>query len=283
MPVYVDDMYKSPVGEFGKMKMSHLIADTRDELLKMVDKIGVQQKWIQYPGTAHEHFDICLSKRKLAIQNGAIEISWLELGRAVKARETTGVLMIPTVYNSLIKLPEGIIESANEKVVDLSEVYKKMKELIDRHTVFPVITLYQPWATWVIREWKPIETRTHNRFACLKGHWVLIHAGAKTDDSELTRRNPYLTKEQIIYKPDEVVNGAILGMAYCHDWGLLNINHSKAALIDCGPPFTRYGNFLKEIVIFPEPIPEKGELGIWYYDLLQRKKVKKPTSQTKLF
>jgi len=31
--VYVDDMYLSPIGQFGRMKMSHLMADTTEELL----------------------------------------------------------------------------------------------------------------------------------------------------------------------------------------------------------------------------------------------------------
>ena len=33
MSVYVDDMYRSPTGGFGRMKMSHLIADTHAELM----------------------------------------------------------------------------------------------------------------------------------------------------------------------------------------------------------------------------------------------------------
>ena len=61
------------------MKMCHMIADTRKELLDMAFKIGVDLKWIQYPGTEHEHFDICLSKKQLAIQNGAKEITAREL------------------------------------------------------------------------------------------------------------------------------------------------------------------------------------------------------------
>lgn len=84
--VYVDDMYNSPVGKFGRMKMSHMVADTTEELLEMVDKIGVARKWIQYPGTAKEHFDICLSKRKLAVAHGAKEITWRELGELTLAR-----------------------------------------------------------------------------------------------------------------------------------------------------------------------------------------------------
>lgn len=73
--VYVDDMWKNPIGEFRAMKMSHLFADTSKELLEMVDKIGVQRKWIQKKGTWEEHFDICKSKRTLAIKAGAIEVS----------------------------------------------------------------------------------------------------------------------------------------------------------------------------------------------------------------
>lgn len=84
--VYVDDMYNHPVGKFGRMKMSHMIADTTEELLDMATKIGVNHKWIQHPGAAREHFDICLSKRKKAVQLGAKEITWRETGEFVLAR-----------------------------------------------------------------------------------------------------------------------------------------------------------------------------------------------------
>ena len=36
MAVYVDDMYKYPLGQFGRMKMSHMVADTTEELLVIV-------------------------------------------------------------------------------------------------------------------------------------------------------------------------------------------------------------------------------------------------------
>lgn len=81
MAIYVDDMYKSPMGYYRGMKMSHMVADTTDELLNMADKIGVQKKWIQNKGTPQEHFDICFSKRMLAIKNGAIEIGMRELSK----------------------------------------------------------------------------------------------------------------------------------------------------------------------------------------------------------
>lgn len=79
MSVYVDDMYKYPIGQFGRMKMSHLVADTTEELLAMADRIGVARRWIQHAGTDREHFDIALSKRTLAVAAGAIEVGMREL------------------------------------------------------------------------------------------------------------------------------------------------------------------------------------------------------------
>jgi hypothetical protein len=85
MAVYVDDFYVTGIG-LGRMKMSHMIADKTEELLAMCDKIGVQKKWIQYAGTPREHFDIALGKRKLAIQNGAIEVGMRELAKMIDER-----------------------------------------------------------------------------------------------------------------------------------------------------------------------------------------------------
>lgn len=59
--------------------MCHMIADTTDELLLMVDKISVQRKWIQNEGTYKEHFDICAAKKSKAILLGAKEITMREL------------------------------------------------------------------------------------------------------------------------------------------------------------------------------------------------------------
>lgn len=70
MPVYVDDM-RAP---YGRLIMCHMVADTEEELLAMADKIGVARRWHQYPGADKSHFDICLSKRALAVAAGAMEI-----------------------------------------------------------------------------------------------------------------------------------------------------------------------------------------------------------------
>ncbi|WP_334034712.1 DUF4031 domain-containing protein [Burkholderia cepacia] len=96
MTVYVDDIYRHEIGKLGRMKMSHLIADTTDELLAMVREIGVNPKWIQHPGTRDEHFDIAVSKRAAAIAAGAIPITYRECGAMNKRRKVTGELGSPT-------------------------------------------------------------------------------------------------------------------------------------------------------------------------------------------
>ena len=69
MSVYVDDVRHA----FGRMVMCHLWADSLDELLAMVDRIGVQRKWLQQPPHASwVHFDITLSKKARALEAGAI-------------------------------------------------------------------------------------------------------------------------------------------------------------------------------------------------------------------
>lgn len=75
MTVFVDDMRAAYRG----MIMCHMIADTSDELLSAANAIGVQRRWLQHAGTYREHFDICLSKRKLAVARGAVEITTREL------------------------------------------------------------------------------------------------------------------------------------------------------------------------------------------------------------
>ena len=47
--------------------------------------------------------------------------------------------------------------------------------------MMPAISLYQPWAEWIMLGWKVIETRKHWRFACLVGKDVLIHAAMRYD------------------------------------------------------------------------------------------------------
>jgi hypothetical protein len=74
MTVYVDDMYKNLLGRYGRMKMSHMIADTEDELHEMAARIGVARNWHQ-----GDHYDICITMRKRALAHGAVAITLREL------------------------------------------------------------------------------------------------------------------------------------------------------------------------------------------------------------
>lgn len=70
MSVYVD----RAIYGYGRMVMCHMIADTPDELHAMADRIGVARRWFQRPPKASFwHYDVCKSKRALAVKAGAIE------------------------------------------------------------------------------------------------------------------------------------------------------------------------------------------------------------------
>lgn len=74
MTVYVDNA-RLP---YRRMKMCHMLADTLNELHAMADAIGVSRRHFQ-GASSFPHYDICLSKRALAVQHGAVEVSSREL------------------------------------------------------------------------------------------------------------------------------------------------------------------------------------------------------------
>lgn len=74
MTVYVDDMYRTSMGRFRRMKMSHMIADTEDELHAMADRIGVARRWYQ-----GDHYDVAMVARERAVAAGAVEVSMRQL------------------------------------------------------------------------------------------------------------------------------------------------------------------------------------------------------------
>jgi len=67
MSVYVDNGQY----QFGLMKMSHMFADSLEELHAMAHKIGLKREWFQEGSTPH--YDISQSKRAEAIKHGALE------------------------------------------------------------------------------------------------------------------------------------------------------------------------------------------------------------------
>jgi len=69
MAVYVDQQ-KNP---YKGMLMSHMLADTPEELHAMAEKIGMLREWFQPRSTPH--YDVCQDTRAIAITLGAIVIN----------------------------------------------------------------------------------------------------------------------------------------------------------------------------------------------------------------
>lgn len=84
MTVWIDDMYLYPLGRFGRMKMSHMIADTEEELHQMADQIGLSRRWYQ-----GDHYDVSMSLRTKAIACGAKAITLRELSAMVRDKRRT--------------------------------------------------------------------------------------------------------------------------------------------------------------------------------------------------
>lgn len=103
MTVYVDDMYLSPAGRFGRMKMSHMVADTDEQLHAMADKIGVARCWHQTPPRHDSHYDIAQGKRAQALSFGAVGITWRQAGAMNTRRRVTGQLGDPTTAEAWLK------------------------------------------------------------------------------------------------------------------------------------------------------------------------------------
>jgi hypothetical protein len=69
--------------KYGRMIMCHMLADSTEELHQMADKIGMKREWFQSHSTPH--YDISLTKRKLALQQGAIEIDRYKVVEIIQA------------------------------------------------------------------------------------------------------------------------------------------------------------------------------------------------------
>ena len=68
------------------MKMSHLLADTDEELHAFASKLGISRNYHQCKKSNHSHYDICQSKRGQAIHLGALILSRRELALLLRSR-----------------------------------------------------------------------------------------------------------------------------------------------------------------------------------------------------
>lgn len=98
MTVYVDNARN----RFGRMFMSHMIADTPDELHGMADKIGVARRWYQ-KNASWPHYDVCQEKRARALELGAVALTTRELVKVIQTKRTS--LRIRAMFDAFVSSP----------------------------------------------------------------------------------------------------------------------------------------------------------------------------------
>lgn len=125
------------------------------------------------------------------------------------------------------------------------------------------ISLWQPWAFWVMIGVKKIETRLHTRFKGLIGEDIFIHSAWKTN-YKTGDTWPYLRdiRDYPFYGEAMKTRGAILGIIHVNEFrplkGLRDAIDSK---IECDS-VQRYGLILSNPRPLQTPIPWKGQQGI---------------------
>lgn len=118
------------------------------------------------------------------------------------------------------------------------------------------LSIKQPWASMICEGVKDIENRTWKPPAFLIGQRFAIHASKQCDQR-------FETLDDIQAKfgrlPSQLEYGAIIGSAILKGFARPDQAHSS--------PWRDEGSFgwiLESAEYFPEPIPFKGQLGVWW-------------------
>jgi len=129
-------------------------------------------------------------------------------------------------------------------------------------TTIPAITLWQPWASWILLGWKGIETRTHARLASLAGKWVAIHAGQRWHQDAYEIASLYLSPGKIAYSLKHLHrrHGQVLCVAHVIEHRRLLMADSRRALC---PAYGLHGLVFDRIIRLPRGMLAQGHQGIW--------------------
>jgi len=89
MTTYVDGLIKYDSQSTKGLRHNqwcHLTSDTKEELHRFAELLGLKQPWFQ-DHLYRWHYDITPSKRAKAVQLGAVELSWGDMGRLMIERK----------------------------------------------------------------------------------------------------------------------------------------------------------------------------------------------------
>ena len=74
MSVYLDpEISCIPAGRYRWSKVTHLFADTIEELHAFAARLGLHREWFQVSRSGLEHYDLNSWRRKAAVTLGAIQ------------------------------------------------------------------------------------------------------------------------------------------------------------------------------------------------------------------
>jgi len=135
------------------------------------------------------------------------------------------------------------------------------------------ITLWQPWATMIALGHKTVETRTHDRFQCLVGQRIAIHAAKKYDKDafEIMVQHGFSPLHSLLAQ-GLVPRGAVVATAVVSGgmWGRKNLMSAplyrqwcRDALCDVAGRFCLH---LSKIEPLNPPIPATGHQAIWEWN-----------------
>lgn len=154
-----------------------------------------------------------------------------------------------------------------------------------------VLSLLQPWASmlvtlnpykvyggkyvgikeWETRCWRPKDPELVKR---LQQEGLLIHASASTKHVKLMHDWPF--SEYKSYMPETLPTGAIIGHVKVNEiWTTEQWLQNTAGETERGQEEYRFGDYSEgrfawhcvEPTLFKVPIPAKGNLGLWEFDL----------------
>ena len=141
------------------------------------------------------------------------------------------------------------------------------------------LTVWQPWGQLIVWGKKHIETRDWK--TDYRGP-LLIHAASRADKFTFNQiyhdqswRFPYFEKVGISSYEDykNLPRGCILGVVNLTGCSLMTENHVEFIKRLCPAEYAfgyfrvgRYSWTLENPIIFPEPIPAKGQQRLWNYE-----------------